>query len=1599
METPCPYGVIFTYIVQWRDMEMKRIFSILLITALLLSVTPLMGTVALAEEYATVTSTNGYGVRMREGPSKGYAVVGKYDVGTTVIVLQSGTEWSQIQIGETVGWMMNEYLIFGATGSSSGSGDNVTGVANATVTSGNGLRVWLRATAGGKRLALYSPGTGVKVLEYGDNWCRVSIGGAIGYMMTDFLAFEKAPEPGSLKLTAASLNYDYPVVGDVMEVITTPADATVKYSWKVDGVELGTEETFNVLTRYANQRISVTVTGIGAYAGSVTDTALADVQISRAMKSVALSTTSPVVGDVISAIIQPSSAVVEYSWRVAGVEVSTDATYTVTASDIGKLIQLKVKGIDGYEGSVACTAKDNVVSDKAIQSVKLSKYYPVVGETVTATVYPVGAAATYTWTVDGEVVSETASYKVDFYDLGKQVQVTVKGADPYTGTASDITKRVAAAELTGVRIAPTTPVTGDRLYAYVTPANATAEYEWYKNDEEVPFAFGSSSLYVDESLAGDKISVKATGTGVYSNTVESAKTAAVIDRKVITGVALSNSTPVVGDTIRAYLAPRNADPSAQTYAWYIDNEVSTKHGWEYEVKESDIGKVIRVKVTGAGIYTGEAYSNYSSPVVGEMLITGVGINNASTGANACQVQPEVGHTLSAVVTPGQATAAYEWSIDGTVVGTDADYSIKAEDAGKRIMLSATGTGNYKTWEDKPVTALSAAVVQLKPLNVELNIPAPEQGMTPVTSTTYKVEDKEYKANVRWVTPINEDEYVSAELDRYGLFKPNETYVARVSLTLPDGYTMIGSSITAAHGSTVRIGNTTDVFVKYAPTGAQQVTDYYIAEVAAPVVGQKGTTSFSTTQYDGVVTWTNVDGGVFENAESYTATIELTANLGYTLDGLEENIFQVGTADETYYDASSYTVTAVFNVERMLKVSADKSEVYLDGYNSRVVQCKAELSNYIGDITNIKWEIVEATVDGTSINDEGQLIIGMYETPDRTLTIRATVTLSTGEEYVGTTTVVLVSGTDTDTAIKVEFTEAANMIARKGKGYYEAKVTNSTQGCTIFAIWDDSTSQVIGSDSGWLNISATEKANKIVVRAISNEDHSVVASVLVQIVDSLPLLGVDEIILVEGELAEETLVEMIEVSVEEVPAVEEEAVEEVPAEPSIEITEPEAPVVEEEAVEEVPAEPSIEITEPEAPVVEEEAVEEVPAEPSIEITEPEAPVVEEEVVEEVPAEPSIEITEPEAPVVEEEVVEEVPAEPSIEITEPEAPVVEEEVVEEVPAEPSIEITEPEAPVVEEEVVEEVPAEPSIEITEPETPVVEEEVVEEVPAEPSIEITEPEAPVVEEAPEGVVIEIKDTVTGEVVAPEEEPEAPAVEEEEPEGVVIAIKDTVTGEVIEEQEEEPAVEEETEQVKKPSKSEKKNEEVAEEVTEEELLDPELDDVEGDKDVGESTAESTIKIRFTEKASQIKRGGKAQFAVEVEGSEQGVRWSVRRSKDADGKKVSSISEDGLLVVSKAETAEKLVVVATSVEDGSVRARWIVTVKNASKSSKADDEEEIVEEEIIVEETVTEEAEEPADEVIEEIVPEDEGLSEEILKQIQEELDKMMEENAVLDHF
>ncbi len=1077
---------------------MKRSFSILLITALLVALMPLMSTVALAEEYATITSENGYGVRLREGPSKAYNPLGTFDVGTTVVVLQRGDEWSQLQIGDTVGWMLNKYLVFGTTGT---TGATVS-TANAVVYSSNGLRVWLRATAGGTRLFLNSPGTAVTVLDYGDEWCRVSVNGTIGYMMTKYLTMEKI-DPADYQIESATINYYYPVVGDTLSVAVEPSAATVTYEWYVDGELLGTESTFEVLTRYANQTIKVKVTGTGSYYGSAVDTVY-PVQINRSLKSVSLSQSVPVVGEKLEAVLQPTSASVDYSWRVGGVEVSSEAAYTPTADDIGKLIQLKVTGIDGFSGSAACTAKSVVISDKVVQYVELSNKYPIVGEVLTASVYPSSADVNITWYADGEAVAYVSSYEVNKRDLGKKIQVVAEGVDPYSGTATATTANVASSEITGVFITEESPLVGDWITALIKPSTATAYYYWYTDDNILIAQGQSSSLELTDSLVdkydlvGKKIWVSAVGTGVYTGAVYSSQSGEVIDYKVITAVAIDNTTPVVGDVLTVSVEPRSRDPFFEndlTYIWYADTETKTEHGSSYTVQYSDIDKRIRVKVIGANGYSGEAYSTYTGKVAEYGYLTAAKIYNGSTGEYATSVSPEVGHTLYASVSPtgGNDSVTYTWSVGGkTVEADDADgdsLTIKKEWTNQQITLTATGTDCYAY--GKPVTAMTKKVVYRDALNAAMWIDAPEVGVAPSSSAYCYDSDygfDECTASVNWLN----SNYETAVLDVYGCFLPGTEYIAQVTVQPKDkNLTLFGANVqfysdgTIASSTQAEDGSST-YYVTFGATAAQSVTDYYIADLDAPVVGGEMDSTCSNDQVVGSVTWSYTE-------DVYTACIELQTYLGYTLDGVPDNAFTVAGADKTLYTAGSNVIWAIFNVDHELTIQMDKDAVYLDGYNRRIVQCSALLSNYMGKLENIKWEIVDARVDGTSINENGQLVIGMYEETERQMTVRATVTVGS-KEYVAEKAVSIYSGTDTNTALKVIFTKYNSEITRGGRGYFETVVSNSSDGCKLFALYEDGTSKQI--TDGWLYIPTNMDDEYVIVKGISNEDHSVVCTMLV-----------------------------------------------------------------------------------------------------------------------------------------------------------------------------------------------------------------------------------------------------------------------------------------------------------------------------------------------------------------------------------------------------------------------------------------------------------------------------------------------------------------------
>lgn len=1063
---------------------MKRFLCVLLVA---LALVGLMTTVASAEEYATVVSDNGYGVRMREGPGKVYRVITKYDVGTTVIVQQRGTEWSQIRVGETVGWMMNEFLRFGTTGTGTGTGGESGGVGTGTVVSDNGLRVWLRTTPNGKRIQLYRPGTAVTILSYGGEWHYISIGGVRGYMMSRYISVTPAPAPSSKMVEAVSVNYPSPVVDDVLQASVTPSDATVTYSWKVGGVEQSNSATLRVLNDYIGKPITLTVTGTGVYYGSrqyTTDPVVS----SRQVTEVSLNRSQPFVGDTLSAVLKPSSATVSYSWRVGGIEVSTEATYTVQQSDIGKLIQLKVNGIDSFSGVAICSASGEVRSSTEVFSVDLSiKNRPVmVGEVLSSVVTPSSASVNCVWMADGDVVATTASYKVTANDLGKKISLRVEGIAPYTGSATaSAYGLVQSANITAAALSNYTLTAGNGCSAVITPATATATYEWIMvnatTGAESVFATGSY-ITVPETAIGHRIKVRVRGAGIYGvstfnaesgvDYIDSPLSNPIVSNKIVTAVALNNTSPVVGETITVDLTPDALDPlraSGQiSYIWTVGTSVHTDTTGTYTVLGTDVGKTISVKAITAYPNAGEAISAATNPVRANGTVAGVSIINQRTNANAAQTAPEVGDTLVASVNPWTAASVsgwinYSWWVDGAQVGNASTLTIDPAWNGKQITLIvdvAAGCPYYNgskqpTEAPNRHSAVTAPVVQYAAVNASIYITAPKAGETPQASVSGSgvVNNQTVEVCNGSITWIDKSTGALAVMDSKGHFKPQTTYIARLTLNANHGLSWNNAVVTVNGAAATQLSKAGNVFdFEFAPTGELPITEFYISGVPRPVPGGVPSVgSYTTDQYTATIDWSqclDANTGTFKNASSYTVPITIKANTGYTDNGIAANVFKVSTADATTSTAGAgagITVTATFNVDHAVTVTAERTTVNIDGVNVAVVQCFANVSNMV-EQPAFKWSVQYKQSNSTWIHeDTGVLNIGPDEILDKDIVVWATCTVD-GKAYQGSLALHLVSGTQEDTSIKAVFNGGQPTSVLAGtKAQYSAYATNSVIG--------------------------------------------------------------------------------------------------------------------------------------------------------------------------------------------------------------------------------------------------------------------------------------------------------------------------------------------------------------------------------------------------------------------------------------------------------------------------------------------------------------------------------------------------------------------------
>ena len=423
-----------------------------------------------SEGTAYVTSYNGYGVRLRTGPGTGYRIIRTYAVGTPVTVLERGTYWSRISIGGTVGYMMSQFLHFGSDYPDDG---NV--LCYATIWSSNGYGVRLRTgpSKSYSKIGVYSVGTKVAVLQKGAVWDRIRVGSRVGWMMNEFLIYHENNE-----VTSVTLNNYMPVVGSVLSMqAVAPSTATVSYEWLVGGVLKSTNTTYTVDANDVGKTIQLRVTGTGSYKGTVTSAATNAVVSNTVLTGVTLNTIAPVVGDVMTATLNPAGASVIYAWKVGGYQVSNAATYTVTANDVGKQIELIVTGTGVYSGTKSSGLTAAVSASRAVADVTIRNdsnptvgAAPSVGDTLTAVPSPAQATVTYQWNRDGVAISgaTAASYTVAAEDAGHKLSVTVTGTGSYTGTdtSSQTATVVVKAPLLGIVV----PTFDEVVVGYEQPA-------------------------------------------------------------------------------------------------------------------------------------------------------------------------------------------------------------------------------------------------------------------------------------------------------------------------------------------------------------------------------------------------------------------------------------------------------------------------------------------------------------------------------------------------------------------------------------------------------------------------------------------------------------------------------------------------------------------------------------------------------------------------------------------------------------------------------------------------------------------------------------------------------------------------------------------------------------------------------------------------------------------------------------------------------------------------------------------------------------------------------------------------------------------------
>ena len=178
----------------------KRLLFILLAISLFSSVCTVgaSATGSIAYGAATVNTSN---LNIRTGPGLNHSVISALNEGDIVVILErTSSEWYNINFHGTVGYVNTTYLRDVLTA------ENFSAVGRIT---GDSVNIRSRPTTNSDLLATYPENTEMTVIGINTGWYKVSHGGHIGYVRSDFMVIIAGTRASGLTSSSGGSSRSY----------------------------------------------------------------------------------------------------------------------------------------------------------------------------------------------------------------------------------------------------------------------------------------------------------------------------------------------------------------------------------------------------------------------------------------------------------------------------------------------------------------------------------------------------------------------------------------------------------------------------------------------------------------------------------------------------------------------------------------------------------------------------------------------------------------------------------------------------------------------------------------------------------------------------------------------------------------------------------------------------------------------------------------------------------------------------------------------------------------------------------------------------------------------------------------------------------------------------------------------------------------------------------------------------------------------------------------------------------------------------------------------------------------------------------------------